>query len=385
MTKYQYRQRVLEEALLGALKFSPAIALTGPRQSGKSTMLQHMLGSEYRYITFDLEANVSEFYDDPKAFMLKYDNKVIFDEAQRVPELFSYVKIAVDEDRQTTGKYILTGSQQFLLLEKITESLAGRILYFTLLPFQFSELPQEVRAMSVYAGSYPELVDRKYEASELWYGGYLESYVQKDVRSISNIGNLTDFIRFIRLLSARVSQTLDYSSYAVELGVSLPTIKRWVSILEASYIIFQLPPYFSNLGKRITKRSKLYFYDTGLVAYLTHVRNKEDYENGPMKGAIFENYIISEIKKIQAHKPIHDQLYYYRTTNGVEIDLIIDRGAKKDLVEIKSSATPTNKMTRAMKTIYQPNDRMRVVYQGETNSLFGAEFVNYQDFLEDDL
>lgn len=291
-----YVKRVLESGLLAYLHNFPVVGLTGPRQSGKSTLLQALLPN-YKYLTFD-DYKLQDFLQsDPEAFMATYSEHIIFDEIQKMPELFNYLKIAVDNDRMNYGKFVVTGSSQFSSIKNITESLAGRIGLLSLLPFQFSEMPTELRSLSIFKGSYPELVNRSYREASAWYSSYIDTYLNKDVRTLSNIGDLRDFQRFITLLAANTAQILNLSSYARDLGVAVNTIKRWLSILEASYIIYLLPPFYKNYNKRVVKSPKLYFYDTGLVSYLVGITTQQLYENGPMAGSLFENYLVTEILK----------------------------------------------------------------------------------------
>jgi predicted AAA+ superfamily ATPase len=377
-----YYHRLIEHNLLKFLKIFPVVGLTGPRQSGKSTLLKHQLGNLYRYVTFDNQSIVDAFYADPDQFMGQYSDRVIFDEVQKVPELFNYIKIAVDNDRQNYGKYILTGSSQFSFIHQINESLAGRMGLLTLLPFQYLEIPDYLRDQAIYSGSYPELIDRDYAFKEEWYASYLTTYLEKDVRTLGQVGDLRDFSRFINLLAANVSQTLNLTHYARDIGVSVTTIKRWLSVLEASYIIFLLPPYYKNIGKRIIKSPKLYFFDTGLVAYLTRIHSKELYENGPMAGALFENYLITEIYKRELLDSKHKELCYYRTSHGEEIDLIIDRLQSKELIEIKSGHTFKPAMLKQMKILLEKNDAGYLLYNGKAFPFDPhIKVINYHDYL----
>lgn len=375
-----YRPRIAEEALRRYLNVFPVIGVTGPRQSGKSTLLRHIL-PEYIYLTFDDPKHRLAFYDDPEGFLQRYNHPVIFDEVQYVPEIFSYIKMRVDESRGKYGRFILTGSSQFQFLRHATESLAGRIGLLSLLPFQYAEMPNHLRQESLFQGSYPELVMRDYRESSLWYAAYLETYLSKDVRAIANIGDMRDFHRFIQLLAAQVGQLFDMSLYARDIGVSVPTIKRWLSILEASYIVFTLPPFYENFGKRIIKSPKIYFYDTGLVSYLTGIKTFEQYDQGPLAGHLFENYVVSEILKKELHTASHHELYYFRTQDKAEIDLIIDRKATRTFIEIKKSATFNPKMIRALTDHAPENSECLVLYNGEKYEHRGVKILPLDEYL----
>lgn len=361
--KTNYTHRVLEKSLTEYLKFFSVIGVTGPRQSGKSTLLRHAL-PEYKYITFDDYKAIEMLRHDPEKFMRINNNKIIFDEAQKVPELFNYIKIAVDNDRANVGKFVLTGSSQFSFVNGLSESLAGRIGLLTLLPYQFAEIPKFLREHSMVYGGYPELVTKKYGLANDWFSAYLETYLSKDVRSLTNIGDLRDFQRLISLLAANVGQELNMSRYANDIGVDVKTIKRWISVLEASYIVFLLPPYYKNYGKRIVKSSKVYFYDTGLVSYLTGIDSLEQMQKGAMAGSLFENYVISEIMKKETHANSHAELFYYRTSGGMEVDLIIDRKNHRELIEIKSGETFRPKMLWAMESLLEKSDNGWLLYNG---------------------
>ena len=379
-----YIHRVIESKLREYCDFFSVVGITGPRQSGKSTLLLHVL-KEYTYVTFDDYRNSDLFYSDPEKFMRLYQDKVIFDEVQKVPELFNYIKLAVDRDRKKKGKFVLTGSSQFSFIKGISESLAGRIGLLTLLPYQYWEMPQSLRQESIYRGGYPELVEEKYKLFEDWFSSYLETYLLKDVSLLANVGGKRDFRRLISLLAANTSQILNLSTYAKELGVDVKTIKRWISVLEASYLIFLLPPYYKNYGKRIIKSPKVYFYDTGLVSFLTGIHNKEIFEKGPLFGPLFENYLVSEIAKIEMNKKTHAELFYYRTSHGDEIDLIIDRKNKKEVIEIKAGETFKPSMVAAMKYVCEKNDRGYLLYNGRNLPFSQSiEIKNYQDYLKSD-
>lgn len=377
-----YRKRTIEDAVGRYIKSFPAVGLTGPRQSGKSTMLKKQF-PHYKYVTFDNPTNIESFENDPNGFMTGYSTNTIFDEVQHVPKLFQYIKIAIDKNRHQYGNFILTGSSQFHLLSMITESLAGRIGLLSLLPFQYIEMPDKKDALEpIFKGSYPELVIRDYRESEIWFSSYIDTYLNKDVRSLSNIRNLLDFQRFMRLLAANVSQVLDMSTYARDLGVSVPTISRWISVLEASYIVFLVPPFYNNLSKRVVKRPKLYFYDNGLVSFLTGIKTWEQYDMGPMAGALFENYIVSEILKKQKHTVSNANLYFLRTSDKSEIDLIVDSGHEKELIEIKKSSSFNEKMIQPIKRFITNTDKGFLLYNGETlPQRDNIRIINYKEYL----
>ena len=375
-----YRKRVLQKKLLEYLAYFPVVGLTGPRQSGKSTLLTHTL-KDYTYVTFDDPMLIDLFSSDPKKFLRIYQNKIIFDEVQKVPDLFNLIKMAVDQDRQTPGKYILTGSSQFTFIKGVTESLAGRIGLLSQLPFQISELPKKSLEQAIYNGSYPELVNRDYALSDDWYASYLDTYITKDVSALLNIGDKRDFLRLIRLLAANTSQILNMSRFATDIGVDVKTIKKWISVLEASYIIFLLPPYYKNYGKRIVKSPKIYFYDTGLVSYLTGIRSKELFHQGPMAGSIFENYIVAEVLKNEVHRKSNTELFYLRTSHGEEIGLIVDHKQYKELIEIKHSETFNPKMVKSIELFLEPGDKGYLLYQGKKQKYTPeVQVMNYLDY-----
>ena len=377
----KYVPRVLEKMLKRYLKSFPVVGVTGPRQSGKSTLLLNVT-KKYRYVTFDDPMVINHFESDPEGFMNIYDNHVIFDEVQHVPKIFNYIKLAVDRDRQNYGKYIITGSSQFAFLRETSESLAGRIGLLTLLPFQYAEIPKAKSSDAIYKGSYPELVINNYRESYGWFGAYLDTYINKDIRTISNIGAIRDFRRFVNLLAVNASQMLNMSNYAKDLGVTVPTIKHWISVLEASYIIFLLPPYYKNFGKRLIKSPKIYFYDTGLISYLTGIETQSQFEKGPMAGSIFENYIVSEVFKKECHSKTNAELFYLRTSNKVEIDLIVDRKQSREFIEIKKTATCKVKMLDAVRQFVGPNDKGYLLYNGRKQQYAeNLEALNYKAYL----
>lgn len=376
-----YYSRTAEKQLQQYIQFFSVVGVIGPRQSGKSCMLQQVL-DDYEYVSFDSATIRRQFYDDPEKFMRIYADKVIFDEVQKVPEIFDAVKLLVDEDRDRAGKFVLSGSSQFSMMKSISESLAGRIGLLTLLPFQLSEVPAALRWASVYSGSYPELINKNYMMKEDWYAAYLDTYLTRDVRDFGRIGDIRAFQQLISLLAGNAANQLNLSRYATELGVTVKTISNWLSILEASYIVHLLRPYYENFGKRVVKSPKIYFYDTGLLAYLTGVENQQQFESGPMTGALFENFVVIDILKQQKHQNTKANLYYLRTSNGVEIDLIIDYKSRKEFIEIKSGETFRSKMLASMIQFMQNGDSGYLLYRGKpVKAEKSIKIMNYQDYL----
>ena len=375
-----YIRRIVISTLKRYLGAFPVVGLTGPRQSGKSTLLQHAL-KDYDYVSFDVERNVLSFDSDPEGFIMQYKNKVIFDEVQYVPSIFNIIKVLVDKDRKKYGRYVLTSSSQFYFLKNVSESLAGRIGLMSLLPLQYSEMPKALLDESIFRGGYPELVLRNYSDADLWFSSYIGTYLRKDVNALINIGDQRSFRQLIQLLAASISQTLDMTRYSKALGVSVPTIKRWISVLEASYIIFLLPPYYENYGKRIVKSPKIYFYDMGLVSFLTGITTYDLYDKGPLAGAMFENYIVSEVIKKELHQATQADLYFLRTQDKSEIDLIVDRKQSKDFIEIKKSASFSPRMASALKKYAIGKCRKIILYNGEAYRYGDVEVINYKDYL----
>lgn len=378
-----YLPRKAEILVQQYLEQFPSIGVMGPRQSGKSTMVRELLGSKYTYLTFDDFEIKDLFYSDPKKFISRYNNKIIFDEAQYIPELFPLLKLAIDDDRMNYGKFVVIGSGQFLMGKHVSESLAGRIGLIPLLPMQYDETRADDRDDQVIFGGYPELVVRNYIGYDAWYNSYIEMYLQKDLRQMMNVSDIHAFTQFLRLLAANISQVLNLSSFSRDIGISVPTLKRWLSILESSYIIFLLHPYYRNLGKRIIKSPKIYFYDTGLVAYLTGISSIEQWEKGIMYGPLFENFIIADILKQILHNGLNYNIYYYRTNHGDEIDLIIERGFENDLVEIKASVTYRSGFQTVLSKFDLTKSNKMVVYQGESSEKTdGIQAINYRSYLK---
>ncbi|WP_028323819.1 ATP-binding protein [Desulfatirhabdium butyrativorans] len=319
----------------------PFVALTGPRQAGKTT-LSRMAFPDKPYVSLE-DPDFREFaVSDPRRFLARYPDGAIFDEVQRVPELFSYLQTVADLDGRM-GRYILTGSQHFGLLAGITQSLAGRVGMVQLLPFSSGELlaagqlPEALDAL-LYKGSYPPLYDRPLAPIQ-WYAGYVTTYLERDVRQLIHVRDLAVFQRFIRLSAARTGQLLNLSSLANDCGISHNTARAWISILEASYILFLLPPHHRNFNKRLVKTPKLYFYDAGLAAWLLGVQNADQLSIHPQRGALFETWVIGELLKGRYNRALPSNLFFWRDNTGNEVDVIIDQGLKLISIEIKSGHT----------------------------------------------
>ena len=327
--------------LLELAKGYPFVALTGPRQAGKTT-LSRMAFPDKPYVSLE-DPDTREFAaTDPRRFLARYPDGAILDEAQRSPDLFSYLQTHADMDGRM-GLYILTGSQQFGLLSGITQSLAGRVGMVQLLPFSSGELqeagklPETLDAL-LYKGSYPPLYDRRLSPTQ-WYAGYVTTYLERDVRQLINVRDLAVFQRFVRLCAARTGQLLNLSSLANDCGITHNTVKAWISILEASYILFLLPPHHRNFNKRLVKTPKLYFYDTGLAAWLLGVQSADQIAIHSQRGALFETWVVGELLKGRYNRSLPSNLFFWRDNTGNEVDVIVDQGLTLMPIEIKSGQT----------------------------------------------
>lgn len=338
----------------------PVIFLTGPRQSGKTTLSRKAF-PQYTYVSLEDLQNRREASEDPRGFLRRFEGTdgVILDEVQRAPELFSYLQGFVDEERG--GPFVLTGSQQFLLSERISQSLAGRAAILELLPLSLAELwrrrarrpdnlpgkpapgdtPRHGLDEILFSGMFPRIHDRGLDPPT-WLDGYVRTYVERDVRSVAGVGDLDSFTRFLGLCAGRAGQLLNASSLGADAGVSHVTSKRWLSILRASYIVELLPPHHENFKKRLIKSPKLYFSDTGLLCHLLGVRKADDLRVHPLRGAIFENFVVTELRKLFLHNGERPPLHFWRNSNGREVDVIIDLGTRRIPVEIKAGETVTS-------------------------------------------
>jgi uncharacterized protein len=333
--------RVLETRLRAMARKFPVVTVTGPRQSGKTTLCRAVFPDK-PYVSLEAP-DVQEFARrDPRGFLSERRGGAVLDEIHRVPELLSYLQTMVDE-RPTRGRFILTGSANFSLLHSLGQSLAGRTALLELLPLNLEEVrrfpspPQDLFDL-IWRGSYPALYDRELEPRE-WYPSYVATYLERDVRAILNVGNLVAFQTFLRLCAGRCGQLVNLSSLGADAGVTHGTARAWLSVLEAGYVSWRLPPFHANVSKRLIKTPKLHFLDSGLVCYLLGIRSPDQLRDHPLRGAIFETWVVSEILKARIHRGLQPGLSYFRDKKGLEVDLVVELGRSFLAIETKSGET----------------------------------------------
>lgn len=376
--------RIMADAIVEASEYFPVVTLTGPRQSGKSTLFRHLYGDLPYYSMED--PDVREFVKlDPKGFLSQFDKGVIIDEVQRMPELLSYIQRIVDADHQR--KFYLTGSSQFSLLQSVTQSLAGRSAIFELLPLSLREIADIRGDESVdtlmYKGFYPAIWSGK-NVPKFLYPHYIRNYVERDVRDILEIKNLDTFQRFIRLCAARIGSIFNASELSNELGVAVNTVNSWISVLQASYLIFLLPPFYTNTRKRLTKSPKIYFTDCGLASYLLDIDSPQTMNRDKMRGHLFENMVIVDFMKRLYNEGRNGGMYFYRDSNGNEVDLLVKRGSRYDCYEIKSAATFHPEFAKSLKRFEEAfpelTNARTVIYTGEDlPEVGGLSVFNYRN------
>jgi len=376
MEQDTYVARTLESALTKAAKEFPAVLVTGPRQSGKTTILQHTFSDTHRFVSLDEPDVRALALSDPRLFLQQNPSPVVFDEIQYAPELLHYIKRDIDEHRKNKARYLLSGSQNLALMQNITETLAGRTAVLTLLSMSHSErhyhpeitpfwarladlqnttIPDsEARTAEeimeeILQSGFPELVVEPERDSRIWFAAYLQTYLERDVRNMRSVGSLTDFQRFLQILGARVAQQINISDLARDIGIAVNTIKAWLSVLEATYQIVLVRPYFENMGKRLVKAPKLYFLDPGLPAYLCGLTDPGHALQGPMGGPLFENAVFAEIYRGFVHHAEPPRIYFWRTAAGHEVDFVLDFGTHLVPVEVKLNATPTPELAINLK------------------------------------
>jgi len=351
------------------LREYPVITITGPRQSGKTTLARSF--SNYEYSNLELPENREFAVNDPKAFLGQFANKVILDEIQRVPELLSYIQVLVDERKQN-GQFILTGSHQLALKESISQSLSGRTALLHLLPFSIAELSAANIYFNnfeeyVFSGFLPRVYDQKQRPLQA-YSNYFQTYVERDVRQLINLKDISLFEKFMKLLAGRIGQLLNYSSLANDVGVDAKTIENWLSILEASYIVFKLPPFYENFGKRVIKMPKYYFTEMGVLSYLLGIEKPAQISRDPLVGSIFENLVVIECLKSRLNQGKMANLFFYRDSNKNEIDIIVENGVKLTAIEVKSSSTYHESQFNNIKRIKKLTNKVTnsyLIYSGQ--------------------
>ena len=378
--------REIYNELIESCNTFPVVTITGPRQSGKTTLLKNVFPDK-KYVSLE-DPDIRQLaISDPRSFLNQSETGLIIDEIQRVPGLVSYIQGIVD-NLQKPGFYILSGSQQFELSQTISQSLAGRTAILRLLPFSIHEI-QVISAGStvdelLYKGFYPRIYNQPFINPSRYYSSYLETYIERDLRQLINVKDLKQFELFVRLCAGRVGQIFVASNLASEVGVSVPTIQSWISILEASYIIYLLQPLHANINKRLTKSPKIYFYDVGLAAFLTGINEPYQLYTSPIKGSLFENMVIMEMLKNKYNHFKPYQLYFFRDSNNNEVDLILDYSTHFDAVEIKSSQTFDKSFLKGLnfiRSLFEQKVRNTAVcYTGETEQIINnSKLLNYKN------
>lgn len=378
-----YINRNISNSILEACKYFSVITLTGPRQSGKSTLLRHLFPDVAYFSLEDPDVRL-QASEDPRGFLNSCPGRVILDEIQNIPTLLSYIQGIVDSDNER--RFYLTGSSQLNLISQVTQSLAGRTAIFELLPLALDEITGQTEDLGVdsimYRGFYPAIWSGR-NIPRMLYPNYIKTYIERDVRQLLAVKDLDLFQRFIRLCAARIGSIFNASEVSNELGVAVNTVNSWLSVLQASYIVYMLPPFFTNTRKRLTKSPKIYFTDCGLAAYLLDIDSPEIVARDKMRGHLFENMIIMQMLKRRYNNGQNGGLYFYRDSNGNEVDLLVKNGSSYDCYEIKSSVTFTPEFTKGLNSFATAYPGMcnsqTIIYNGDTRPDFkDIRIVNYR-------
>jgi len=368
----KYLERSLEGPLRLALESMPSVVVSGPRQAGKTTLVRHVVAGRGSYVSMDLPDTRAAAYADPRGFLGALESPAIIDEAQRAPELLPYLREAIDADRSKTGRFILTGCQNLLLMSAVDESLAGRAAVLTLMPLSQRELDAEPDARLPWEDVGTLRANRVSDArqwftrlmrtsfpepalgsgrTDLWVSSFVATYLERDVRLLRNVGDLTGFDAFLRLVASRTGTTLDLTDLSRTIGVAVNTAKAWLSVLVASYMVLLLPPYHANVGKRLAKRPKVYFTDVGLACHLVGLRDAEAALSGPMGGALFETAVVAEVQRTIAHRGRAPELYYWGVSGRSEVDLLVKEATRVVPLEAKLNATPVPRMADGIRRL----------------------------------
>jgi predicted AAA+ superfamily ATPase len=377
-------EREVSDKVLEYARQYPVVTITGPRQSGKTTLCR-MLFPDRSYVSLEAPEERAFALRDPEGFLERFQSGAVIDEVQRVPDLLSYIQVRVDAQRQP-GLYVLTGSQNFLVFEKIAQSLAGRTALVTLLPFSLNEAYRERAPASLeavlYTGFYPRIFDRNLNPSEA-SSFYVSTYVERDLRLLLNVRDLTQFEVFLRLCAGRTGQLLNLTTLGDDTGISHNTARQWLSMLESSYVVKLLRPYYRDLGKRLVKAPKLYLLDTGMAAFLLSVTDASQLESHPLRGALFESFVVSELLKRRFNRGRIDNLYFFRDSKGLEIDVLLDYGQEVEQLEIESGKTVSTELLAPLRKFARLHGHVResyLVYGGtETYRREGVSVVGWRD------
>ena len=381
--------RMIADQIKKSASQVPVVTVLGPRQAGKTTLVRELY-PDHTYVNLEDKATRELAENDYIGFFKKYSEPMIIDEVQRVPELLSAIQVKVDEDRRKNGRFILTGSHQPRLREAVAQSLAGRTTIHVLFPLSLEEIKKsgklEELDENIIRGFMPELYLDNVRDTDVYYRDYLDTYIEKDLRQMIAVKDLNAFFRFLTLLAGRVGQVVNLSGMSGEVGVSSTTLGEWLSVLEDSFIVFRLQPYFSNISKRIVKSPKVYFVEPGLAAYLLGIESARQASRDPLRGNLFENIVVLEAMKARLNINKEPNLFYVRTEKGVEIDLILKKEGMLFPFEIKSSMTPNKDFSKNLKMFCDSeadSGQMTVVYCGENYESFqGCRYIHYTDIAD---